>query len=173
MANETTDTAVEDQESTDETPTDATEDKTPPEDVEAEGEDGEDDIPAPVLRKKLKDANAEAAKYRTQLRDAQEALSKAKTPEEFATAVGTLTKSNEALERELVAVKYKLPDIIAKRIVGTTREEMEADAKELAKSVRAPSNRDLNGGLNPSEEGHTQADIDAAVNSVRHRNRPL
>lgn len=178
MADETTN--VEDQESTDDTNTDTTDetktdDAPEAKDDEAGDEDGDegDELPEHVTRKELKAARAEAAKYRTQLRETQEALAKAKTPEEFEAALAESSTKISALEKELVAAKFKLPDILAKRLVGTTREELEADAKELAKQVRPGERRDVSGGLDPSDDSSNNSDVEAAVKAALKRGRAL
>lgn len=170
--NETTEVEGQEPETNQEVETEETASEETPPEGDDEGEHG-DDIPTDVLRKKLKEANSEAARYRTQLREAQEALAKAKTPEEFLAATTDLSNKIGALDREVVALKYNLPEVLAKRLQGATREELEADAKELAKTVRVNPQREVSGGLNPAEEGYTQADIDAAVRSVGLRHKPL
>jgi hypothetical protein len=55
-----------------------------------------------VLRKKLTDANAEAANYRTKLRETEAKLSSAKTLEEFEAATSELRGQVEALERQIL-----------------------------------------------------------------------
>lgn len=110
-------------------------------------------------RNKLTKANNEAASYRTQLREAQAMLAKAKSPEEFEAAVAEF---NERLaETELnaakatAALKYNLPDTLVARLQGSTPEELEADAKALSELVQtAPKNERLRGGLNPA--GNTE-----------------
>ncbi|AVO22492.1 scaffolding protein [Streptomyces phage Paedore] len=132
----------------------------------------EESVPAEVLRKKLTDANAEAANYRTKLRETEAKLSSAKTVEEFEAAVNELRAQNEALERTIllntVAAKYELPAPLAKRLTGATAEELEADAKELQKLVAPPQPESLSGGLDPEDD--EDFDPVKAVQSAR-RNR--
>jgi len=90
----------------------------------------------------LKKANAEAAKYR-KAAEAIEAERKAKEEAEL-TETEKLRKHAAELEAELkaariatlqrdAAAKHNLPAELAPRLKGETLEELEADAKELAK----------------------------------------
>lgn len=142
-----------------ETPTTEETVETPPEGTAPEGEQTtestEESVPADVLRKKLTDANAEAANYRTKLRETEAKLSSAKTVEEFEAATAELKGQVEALERQIllnnVAAKYELPTALAKRLTGTTEAELEADAKELQKLVAPAPPESLGGGLDPDD----------------------
>lgn len=125
-------------------------------------------------RKKLTKANSEAARYRTELREAQEKLQSAKTVEEFEAATKELADKNAELEqallRERVARKHNLPDALADRLRGSTEEELVADAKALAKLVAAPDDADpssLGGGLDPSDD----ADFDPVKAAREARSR--
>lgn len=125
----------------------------------AGGEEQESTDPA-FLKKELERTRRESANYRTQLREAQDKLTGAKTPEEVAAAtkelVDKLAASDTALTRERVARKTNLPDELAARLVGTTEAELMADAKALAKLVQSKPEvdpDDLDGGLTPSREG--------------------
>jgi hypothetical protein len=165
--------------STEETTTEETV-ETPPEGTTPEGGEtesteekpSEESVPAEVLRKKLTDANAEAANYRTKLRETEAKLSSAKTVEEFEAATTDLRGQIEALERTIllntVAAKYELPAPLAKRLTGATAEELEADAKELQKLVAAPQPESLSGGLDPEDD--EDFDPVKAVHTAR-RNR--
>ncbi|MEU9605452.1 hypothetical protein [Streptomyces sp. NPDC048057] len=145
--------------STEETPAEETV-VTPPEGETPTGDEGsteekpaEETVPPEVLRKKLTDANAEAANYRTKLRETEAKLSKAKTLDEFEAATSELRGQIEALERQIlignVAAKYELPAPLAKRLTGTTEVELEADAKELQKLIVPSAPESLSGGLTP------------------------
>ncbi|MGM9381108.1 hypothetical protein [Streptomyces antibioticus] len=147
--------------STEETTTEETV-ETPPEGTGPKGETesteekpAEETVPPEVLRKKLTDANAEAANYRTKLRETEAKLSKAKTVEEFEAATAELRGQVEALERQIllnnVAAKYELPAPLAKRLTGTTEAELEADAKELQKLIVPEAPESLSGGLSPDD----------------------
>lgn len=119
-------------------------------DSDDEAEDGGDELPVEVLREKLTKANAEAANYRTKLREAEKAVKAFEgyvSPEDRDSAV---EQGRLDLLAENVALKYKLPPKLQKRLVGNTREELEADAKELAADF-ADTNESLHleGGLSP------------------------
>lgn len=127
-----------------------------PETPEGEGETEDDELPE-WARKKLTKANAEAANYRTRLREVEKKLEGAKTPEEFEQTVNEIKAQNAKLEEELlkerVARRFSLPDDLARRLVGKTEEELAADAKALQKyAVNPPATGDLRGGLDPSDE---------------------
>ncbi|WP_406192372.1 hypothetical protein OH733_05405 [Streptomyces griseus] len=155
--------------------------QTPPEGTAPEGDEtestedkpSEESVPADVLRKKLTDANAEAANYRTKLRETEAKLSSAKTVEEFESAVAELKAQNEALERTIllntVAAKYELPAALAKRLSGATPEELEADAKELQKLVAPAAPESLSGGLDPEDDADDFDPVKAAQAARRAR----
>lgn len=124
-------------------------------------EPANDEVPADVLRANLTKANQEAAKYRTRLREVEAALAARKTDEDVESLLNGLTTTHATEARNLlvenVALKHNLPADLAARLVGSTREELEADALALAKfappveSDEVPPG-DLNGGLNPGNE---------------------
>lgn len=136
---------------------------------ETEGGDGtseeettDEEVPADVLRANLTKANQEAARYRTRLREVEQALAARKTDEEIQTLLDNLTTERETNERSLlienVALKHSLPAELAELLKGNTREELDAHATALAKF--APKSEsddvppgDLNGGLNPGNDG--------------------
>lgn len=104
-------------------------------------------------QKQIKDLRQEAADRRTRATTAETALKAAKTPEEFATALAEWTKTNTDLERALVAARFQLPETLADRLKGTTREELEADAKALQLLINTPpATGDLSGGLTPNSD---------------------
>src|SRR5690606_28658996 len=117
-------------------------------------DEGDGDLPERV-KNKLNKVNEEAKGLRVKLRQAEDKLKEAKTSEEVEAIVNQMTKdreeSEQALLRENVALKFKLPETAAKRLAGATREELEADAKELAElfAAAAEEDPDLEGGLNP------------------------
>lgn len=149
------DTTLETPETPEAQPADKSDEK--PETPEPPEEKGDRDDELPEwARRKLTKANAEAAKYRARLREVEEQLKEAKTPEEFEKAVAEIQARNAELEaallRERVARKFNLPDDLAARLLGSTVEELEADAKVLQKYAVAPPPGDLRGGLDPSDE---------------------
>ncbi|WP_031513689.1 hypothetical protein [Streptomyces sp. NRRL F-5123] len=158
---------------TPETPAETVE--TPPEGEQPKGEETaqtEETVPAEVLRKKLTEANTEAAGYRTKLRDVEAKLSAAKTVEEFEAATADLKGQVEALERQIllrdVAAKFELPEALAKRLTGTTPAELEADAKELQKLVAPIAPASLSGGLDP-DDGDDFDPVKAAQEARKRR----
>lgn len=132
--------------------------------VAVEEEPLAEELPADVLRKKVTEANAEAANYRTKLREAEDALKNAKSPEEVAAIIKGLTDERETTEHSLVvenvSLKAKLPEdltaLLADYSVGKTREQIEAHALVLAKYAPVTEDEDVTprGGLRPqTEEG--------------------
>lgn len=130
------------------------------EEVEDETEEVEEPKPEDELpewaREKLTKANAEAANYRTKLREAEKKLADAKTPEELEAAREEIRTESEQRERSLlienVALLHRLPKELAERLRGETREELEADAKALAKFADIDQDPgDLEGGLTPRD----------------------
>lgn len=116
----------------------------------------EDDLPD-WAKKELKKARGEAANYRTKLREAEDSLSKAKTPEEYEAAVGQLQEVNARLEREVlvskVARQFELPDELAELLKGDDEAALKAHAKTLQKFAPASEpDPELSGGLDPSGE---------------------
>lgn len=106
-------------------------------------------------QKQIKDLRQEAADRRTKAKEAEEKLAKAKTPEEFETAVNELRTANLGLEKALVASQHNLPEALAARLQGTTREELEADATALQALVNItppPTADNLSGGLDPNSD---------------------
>lgn len=121
----------------------------------------ENDLPE-WARKELSKARSDAARYRTSLRDAEAKLADAKSPEDIEAAVREVREANEKLTREIavrdIAAKHGLPPALAARVAGSTPEEMEADAKELAKLIAPAPTGTPGGGLNPNEDADDEKD---------------
>jgi outer membrane biosynthesis protein TonB len=135
----------------------------------------EDELPE-WAQKERTQLRAEAANYRTRLREAEQKLTDAKTPEEVEAAVAELREQNAALERSIlvrdVASEFSLPKALADRLVGSTKEELEADAKELAKLVPAvedPAPGRVEGGLTPLTDEADELPNDPRELARRHR----
>lgn len=133
----------------------------PAESKEPEG--GEQPEPKTFDEAYVKQLREESASYRTKLREAEDRLKEAKTPEEVEAIRQEMAKEREDADKkaaeeahqlmvENVALTYKLPPKLAKKLAGSTREELEADAKELAEfAPKADDDEDvdLEGGLTP------------------------
>lgn len=133
----------------------------------------ENDDLDPKARALVTRANSEAAKYRTQLREAQEALGKAKSNEEFETVVKDLNAKIAKLEddnaRARAIAKYELPSELASELDDVPAGSVEKIAKALAKYAAADGgNRGVKGGLNPNE-GPDDFDPVAAARKARRR----
>lgn len=125
-------------------------------------------------RKALEKVRREAADRRVALRDAQEALKNAKTPEEVAEATKGLTDQVAVLERQIlvrdVADDFSLPKELAEVLKGDTKEELEAHAKTLAKfAVPQEEPENLRGGLNPSGDDQSFDPVAASRNARKRR----
>ena len=120
-------------------------DETPP-----EGNDGHaDELSAEDLRKALDKARQDAAKYRTKVRELEPLAAEAQQLKdagrteterltERATAAETRAAELEARSTRLeVAFEKGLTPAQAKRLVGSTREELEADADEILRDFPA------------------------------------
>lgn len=85
------------------------------------------------ILKALKDANSEAAKHRKALDD----KAKGELSEIDRLKADLEAERGERMTalREVVAAKYSLPEALAKRLMGSTREELDADAAALAASL--------------------------------------
>src|SRR5690606_30928905 len=106
---------------------------------EDQGEGEKDEVPAWAQRE-LKKLRKEAGDRRTQLREAKAEISQLK--KDLATErLGAL--------RSDIAREYGLPKELAKRLTGTTAEELRADAQELKSLVVPTSSGHLDGGLTP------------------------
>jgi ABC-type oligopeptide transport system substrate-binding subunit len=129
-------------------------------------QNGIDSLPEWV-RKELAEARSDAAKYRTQLREAQAkaALHDAKNSEEVQAALKALQEANQKLERELVLerVTKGLPEELAGLVANMngSEEELKTYAETLRKHVKvgdsrtAPPPDSLRGGLDPSSKPDT------------------
>lgn len=115
----------------------------PDDDVETPPE-GETKVGKTYSEDDIKAVRKEAANYRTRLRDVEKERDDHKTAlenlrsESSAALVTASTATAEALKYR-VAVEKGLPAPLAHRLVGTTREELEADAATLASLAPAGS----------------------------------
>lgn len=129
---------------------------------EEKKKDGIDALPE-WAQSELRNVRAEAANYRTRLREAEQKLADATSPEEIQTAITELREQNAKLERTVlvskVARKHGLPDDLAARLTGDDEAALEADAKVLSKYVTAPNDpENLEGGLNPQSKDDGEND---------------
>lgn|GEM_PF-5423118 len=163
------------EESTEETE-ESTEEEGTEEEASEEVEEGEE-LDLDRAKDKISKANAEAKNLRNRLRDAEEKLTNAKTPEEVEEIVKQIQSDRETAEadllRENVALKFNLPEKLQKRLSGETREDMEADAKELAEMFDVDEDEDLSleGGLNPRGRGDESSDPRSLANQYGSRRK--
>ncbi|MER6112247.1 hypothetical protein [Streptomyces hirsutus] len=66
--------------------------------------------------------------------------------------------------KRAIGAKYDLPDALSDRLVGETAEELDADARSLARLTHTPES--LSGGLDPHDE---HDDFDPVEAMYRHR----
>lgn len=135
-------------------------------DESAEDESSEERIAR--LEKSLAEARREAADRRVKNRELSESLASAKTEDDIRQAVAEHEDKVAALERELlmrdVAAEHGIPEALRARLVGETREEIEADAKALAEMFGAQM-RSTNprGGLDPQAEADSDIDMNEII----------
>jgi hypothetical protein len=151
----------------------------------------EQDIDQEKLKKYLYDLQADKVKFRNQLTDAttraeelEGKLSAAKSPEdlqkvqdELAQAIKDRDAANEKAKGSADALKWEvaldkgLTKTMAKRLVGTTREELEADAEDLLKEfghtgegegegVRQGPRRRMNNAGDPNPDPRPDDDVE-------------
>jgi len=164
---------------TDESP--ASEESTEETSTEEDPDEGKDSA---WLSKELERTRRESAKYRTQLREAQEALTSAKSAEEFEAATKELADKLAETERVLeeermarvrtdIAREFQLPDGLVSRLAGATEDELRADAKTLAALVKTSAQEEeidpatLAGGL----DGQSPESFDAQAIARAERKR--
>lgn len=140
---------------------------------ETEGDDSK--LTLDDAKQALAKVRQSEAKMRVRLREAEAALEGAKTPEEVEAVIQKMKDDTASETRELllenVALSAGLPKEFHSRLVGATREELEADAKALAKLVGRPESPDdpeLSGGLSPQGGNDPEVfDVDAARAAAR------
>ncbi|MCQ9385123.1 hypothetical protein [Brevibacterium moorei] len=103
-----------------------------PNDQENVEPDKDDDLPE-WARKRIEKANKEAASYRTQLRETQEKLKDAKTPEEIQALSAEFAEQLKVKDRELVIAQHQIPEEYHVLVTGDTPEEWEASAALIEK----------------------------------------
>ncbi|MFC0622824.1 hypothetical protein [Kribbella deserti] len=139
------------------------------------GQEPADQLPEWV-RKQISEANAEAANYRVKLREAESALSKAKTPEDFEAATAALKEQNVELERKVlistVATKHQLPAELAELLRGETEAELAEHAKRLQKYAAPAVPPELGGGLNPLDTDSEPSDPGELARKYGRGRRP-
>ena len=116
---------------------------------EGEEQQQTEELSPEALRKQLEKARKEAASYRTKVRELEPLASKAKELEDAGrTELEKLTARAEQAERTAaenaaralrldVAFEKGLTPAQAKRLVGSSREELEADAEEILRDFPA------------------------------------
>jgi chromosome segregation ATPase len=135
-----------------------------PEPQEGEEQQQSEELSADALRKQLEKARREAASYRTKVRELEPLASKAKELEDAGRSdLEKLTARAEQAERERaeataralrldVAFEKGLTPAQAKRLVGNSREELEADADEILRDFPVKERRFQGGADNGPRE---------------------
>lgn len=125
------------------------------------------------LEAELERTRREAAARRTRVRELEQSLEGAKSPEEFEAAVNEYKAQIAALElsvaRSDVARKYGLPDDLASALQGSDAAALEAHAKVLAKYVPSTNAEDLQGGLAPNSGSDADEDPAKLARDARRR----
>jgi hypothetical protein len=121
------------------------------------------------LKDDLESTRREAASRRVALREAEEKLKEAKTPEDISKAVAEATKKNTDLEAELAreraARKHKLDDALLEFLTGSDAEQIDAQAAKLAAlatkpaaTAPAPTKPAPRGGVTPTDSTPPEVD---------------
>lgn len=139
------------------------ENQEPAPEVDPENEAPEDDreaFDADKARERLRKLNSEAKNLRERAKKAEE------TAKQNADSSEKVTALEAELLRYRVAVKHGLPENLAKRLTGTTEEELLADAEDLLELIggkkpptQQPKER-LRGGGDPTQAGDDTEDLD-------------
>lgn len=136
----------------------------------------EDDLPE-WARKELTRVRKEAASKRTALKEAQEQLDKAKTPEEFEALKGEFQKQIDALEYENAKNKvlrtHNIPAEYEDLLEGVPADKLEEKAKKLATLANAQKTLgvdddldDLFGGLDPRSSASGVDSVEALYSAI-------
>jgi hypothetical protein len=139
--------------------------------AETKGTDPYAGLPAEFawLKDDLESTRREAASRRVALREAEEKLKEAKTPEDISKAVAEATKKNTDLEAELAreraARKHKLDDALLEFLTGSDAEQIDAQAAKLAAlatkpaaTAPAPTKPAPRGGVTPTDSTPPEVD---------------
>lgn len=129
----------------------------------------------------VESANREAASRRVALRELEDKVKDAKTPEEFTKAMADVKAKEDSLTQELAreraARKHKLDDDVLEFLTGTTEEQIEAQAAKLANlkpgAVTPPAvitQTPPSGGVTPSSETPTDESGKSAWKKYKERN---
>ena len=131
------------------------------------------------LRDDLESTRREAASRRVALREAEEKLKEAKTPEDISKAVADATKKSAELESELAreraARKHKLDDSLVEFLTGSDADQIEAQAAKLAALATASTTplavtrQSPRGGVTPSDSTPPELDGREAWKKFRGR----
>lgn len=156
-----------------------TEEPDPTDKPTEEPEEGAEGEPKTFDEAYVRELRTQSAGYRTRLKEVEEKLATMKSTEEVDELVNTLKSERETVERNLlvenVALKFKLPEALAKRLTGDTREALEADAKELATLVGVQPGEDddtrLEGGLSPRDRDADPTDPRELAKAYGRRGR--
>lgn len=98
-----------------------------------ETQENNEQLPESIPYARFKEVNDKKKELETQLAQMTSKLEKTEKEREDYRKLADETKVE--FTKESIANKYKLPPELAKRLVGTTEEELEADAKALSKLV--------------------------------------
>lgn len=121
------------------------------------------------LKDDLESTRREAASRRVALREAEDKLKDAKSPEDIAAAVKEATRKSAELEAELAreraARKHKLDDALIEFLTGTDEEQIEAQAVKLAalatsapRETKPVTRQAPRGGVTPSDSSPPDLD---------------
>jgi hypothetical protein len=112
---------------------------------------------AKAAKKAADDATSEAEKLRAKVQEFEDRdkSEQEKAEKRAKDAEDKASKAEHKLLRLEVASAKKVPSNLASRLVGETKAELEADADELLKSVKAEDTVKLDGGVRKPAKGGT------------------
>ena len=130
---------------------------------EPEGDEDEGDETLPEkVRDTIKKANREAEGLRKRLKDLEDKLTGAKTPEEVAAVTTELTQTNEALTldlaRERALRKHGLEEDDLVLLTASSPEDIDKQAERIASRIGGGGTGSLKGGLDPTDEDDEPTD---------------
>lgn len=151
-----------------ETPTpDPTDEETgAPEAGEEENSDETDEsgqkLSYEAMEKELGRVRAEAASRRTRVRELEDSLKEAKTPDEVNAAISEFQEKLAAAEQQItmrdVADAHDIPKDLRSFLTGKTEEELVAQAKALQKFATPAPPATLSGGVEPDDDDDGEYD---------------
>lgn len=114
------------------------------------------------METELKRVRAEAASRRTRVRELEDSLKDAKTPDEVQAAISDYTEKLAQAELAItvrdVADDFNIPKELRSFLTGKNEEELKAQAKVLQTHATTAPPKDLRGGVEPDDDDDGEYD---------------